>query len=80
MHFKIKYDIEYSLQILPLLNKEDTPMDKDCTDSLIDYYEKLLATNLHSFFKFHPLQPFDIVSFNPTKAYFRKEKNLTFKR
>jgi len=55
-------------------------MDKDCTDSLIDYYEKPLATNLHSFFKFHPLQPFDTVRFNPTKAYFRKAKNLTFKR
>lgn len=32
------------------------------------------------FFNFHPQQPYQDVTFNPMKAYFRRENGVTFKR
>lgn len=35
---------------------------------------------MYTFFKFHPIQPFENISFNPTKIYYRVQNNVTFKR
>lgn len=46
----------------------------------LDYFKKPEKNKLNTFFKFHPKQPYDGVTFNPLKLYFRKENNTTFVR
>lgn len=50
------------------------------TTPILNLFKKPDISNLHTFFKRHPNQPYENVEFNPMKAYFRTENNLTFQR
>lgn len=44
------------------------------------YFKKPNQNNLHLFFKFHPKQPVNDVTFNPIIAFYRKTNSQAFKR
>lgn len=46
----------------------------------INSFKKPDSKTLYTFFKFHPIQPYENISFNPTKVYYRVQNNVTFKR
>lgn len=49
-------------------------------DLTFDYFKKPIKSALYDFFNFHLQQPYQGVTFNPMKAYFRRENGVIFKR